>query len=243
MKPSREEELSTYYKEFEPGGKGVSLEFLLRNVESNPGKFQELFTLLKSPGALNITLIGSAATENLQRLSNFLDNHGPAPRNDQINLVDINQLALEKAKPALPKNKTVSLIQAEMNALPLPKESSDLVIADFTLQFNPTMESLGHSLRNISRVLKNNGLFLGTIVTRLESGAVTDVQNIHFHGQPFNKVYFPYSRLMSDASAEHLFQRGDVKSELRDGLGVEGTAFLMEKLRPKESDSNFSYIE
>ena len=89
------------------------------------------------------------------------DNGNILPNCVEIILTDISPLMIEKAKENLSKNKLFSYHLMDIQNVPFPDNSFDIVIANHMLYHVPDIQK---ALSEIKRILKNNGVFYATTV-------------------------------------------------------------------------------
>jgi SAM-dependent methyltransferase len=248
------EGLESYYKHFEVGGNGMTFENILNAVANNRQKFSALFRTLAENQPLNTLIVGSATARNLGYLSKFLSENRRQNPQDRIALVDKTQMALDmhSGAEAAEMSPKPELKLGDVNNLPYQNGSMSLVLADCTLNLSIDFYSLERSVQEISRVLKNQGLLLGSIVTRLEQDLVESPGSRNYLvespgsrnliGEAFPRTYFPLRDLQRFTLKSNLYPRGDIVEKPNQGSEVEVTYFLMQKVEPKQEEP-FTYSE
>lgn len=82
--------------------------------------------------------------------------------------VDVNEKMIELAEEKSAENSGVAFFVADGRSLPVEGDSTDVVVSNFVVHYFPEAKEI---FNEISRVLKNDGYFIGTFnITDIENG-------------------------------------------------------------------------
>ncbi len=132
-----------------------NLSHLFVSIYNHPVASQLLQQILLKTDPLMIVLEGSGYRSNIDVLDTIISpRHQPQ---DMVSIVDINPSVVSEYQTycvhTFPDKKYTVLL-GDINKLPLPSHSVDLVIHNFTVNYNKFMRDDSKTIEEISRVLK-----------------------------------------------------------------------------------------
>lgn len=171
---SAEDRVDTaYYDHFSAGGWDLSL--MAESLKGLDAPAQATDTLRRTSDA-TLLVLGSATVRNIHNVANLDNILRPGQgHHDHAMIVDYSHHPMKQHRQEWdwlePSTRTkeqqrylpypaFSFIQADIRDLPLPNESCDVVISDYTLNFLANTPDVVQTLGEAARVLKTKGLLL-----------------------------------------------------------------------------------
>ena len=138
-------------------------------MDENEQVSKYVSTVLSKPLPLTILVEGSAYDQNIDVFDKILS--ARSNPQDSLIILDISSDAVKEHSGYIQRkfpHKKYSVVRGDMNDLPLPNNSVDLVINDCTINFNQTDDENRRTLEEIKRVLKrdNSGTLMSISVNR-----------------------------------------------------------------------------
>ena len=183
--PPNNLDATNYYDRFEQGG-GLNwdLSLMLSALKKMDVARNGTFNSLRERTAAKLLLLGSATSQNLDKIA-LLDKQlrpGSGDK-DKVCVIDCNLYPLRQhqkrigfiteAEEAFQKNHpdtdnplpypSYELAQADMKCLPFADGSFDVVVSDYTLNFAESADEVGRTFSETSRVLSADGFLLLSI--------------------------------------------------------------------------------
>ena len=135
-------------------------------IEALQASKEKISSILKRRDNITILSFGSATERNIDELRRFMQLERPAQYDkDHFLIIDIADHPLKKHMEYIAKNEydNVSVIKGDMNRVPLPYHSIDLLITDCTMNFNLTVEDYSATIASISDLLATDGQCIATL--------------------------------------------------------------------------------
>lgn len=172
--PANHTSVQEYYETFEGGARAPSKELrrpyllkeLLQVVEG-----QEQATLMKlgENERLTTVVLGSAAAENINQVSEFFETIRPsrgATPQDRIVIIDIIDQTLQRHQATIKRKirmgrkdiEGFSVVKMDMRQLGITDRSINIMLSDCTLNFLSTKEECAIAFSEMSRTLHNDGV-------------------------------------------------------------------------------------
>jgi len=147
----------------------ITLDDLFNAVEANKVVSDRLEKIFSKIEPMTVLVEGSAFEQNID----VLDRRLASRKNpqDRIILIDVSTKAVREHSQHLQTkfpDRRYMVLQGDMNNIPLPANSVDLVINDCAINFNETDEENRNTLTEATRVLKtdDSAILLSTVVNR-----------------------------------------------------------------------------
>ncbi len=163
------------YREFfkQEGNCIITLGDLFEAVEQTPEIAVEVNRIFAKYEPIRILIEWSAFEQNIDVLDRVISKRNNP--NDSILLVDVSESATKEHSDHIQKsfsNRKYRVIRGDMNNLPLPSNSIDLVINDCAVNFNTSDELNTRTLSEIKRLLKpaNSACLFSVAVDRQYDG-------------------------------------------------------------------------
>ncbi|MFH0773116.1 MAG: methyltransferase domain-containing protein [bacterium] len=128
---------------------------LLKVLQESPPASKIIDSILLKRQPITVLLEGSSYFVNIDALNTLLS--GRKQPKDKIILIEINTSTVLEYRKYIQKrfpNKNYQVVQADMNALPIQNNSIDLVVHNFTVNFNMTNRDDAQTLTEIKRVMR-----------------------------------------------------------------------------------------
>ncbi|MEK7577558.1 MAG: class I SAM-dependent methyltransferase, partial [Patescibacteria group bacterium] len=133
-----------------------NLSHLFKAAKKSVKTMSILKTIMSSTKPITILVEGSSYQTNVDILDKLISvRNNP---DDKLLLIDINPLVVSNYKLYIKKrfpSKNYKVIQADMNLLPFLNKTIDLVINNFTINFNTAKKNDIQTISEIKRVLKS----------------------------------------------------------------------------------------
>ena len=147
--------------------KKVVLKDLFVAVEKEISVRQRINMLLSKAEPLTIVIVGSATPENIDTIFRAIEPR--KNKSDRIIVLDVDEKTAQQHQTfAKNINKTqINVLQGDMRAIPLPSDSTDLVICDMTINYNKTTienEVAIGEVRRICKPQRSGGVIFSPVV-------------------------------------------------------------------------------
>jgi len=144
------------------------------SAEKTDGYFTELLSALQlqimhvlaEGDPLDMLVFGSATERNLRDMRLFMQEVRPDIHlEDTVVVLDIEDHPLKRHRDYVKEIgcKTIHMVKADINEVPLAAASADLLITDFSINFNLTVEGYKKTITSISRLLSDTGICVASI--------------------------------------------------------------------------------
>jgi len=135
-----------------------NLTHLFDAVKKKQVVLEAINTILSKKEPIVILLEGSSYTINVDVLDKVISSRNN--QKDLVFLIDINASIVSKHHDYIKKRfsqKNYKVVQSDMNLVPLSNNSVDLIINNFTVNYNSTNRDDRQTLNEIRRLLKTDG--------------------------------------------------------------------------------------
>lgn len=143
---------------------------------------RSLSQILKKQCPLTIVALGSATGVNIEVLRQFVKKrrlHNDFTDQDRFIFLDLSQRALRSHKERVDSKSysDVFVTQGDMNAAPIKSTSADLIIVDYTINFNRNSLDYKRTIQTIARLLTSDGACVLTVLV-LPEGAPEKLEEL-----------------------------------------------------------------
>jgi ubiquinone/menaquinone biosynthesis C-methylase UbiE len=185
-----------------------------------------------------LLVLGSATTRNIEAISHELKKEGI--KSGKVCIIDISQIPLKKHLETLKEDEFTSragtvffLAQMDANKMGIRENQIDIIISDFTVNFNQTPENIKNMFNEMARVLKKEG---AAFVSMNISSAETEKEPLLVERLKTKQFVFPLTFYKEEAEkAGFNFQIIKLLEHPRYGLQAYAKLTLRDAIR----DENF----
>lgn len=155
-----------YRKLFEnPKEKVITLSHLFDAIDES-GLRSNMDEVMGKEDPIRVVIEGSAFPRNIDVVESVLKERNNI--GDEVLMIDVSKSSVEQHKAHVERGSSTmrsEVIQGDMNELPLPTNSADILINDCAINFNRTREGNEQTLAEMRRVLKpGQSIALVTVV-------------------------------------------------------------------------------
>jgi len=182
-------------------------------------KGEEIKDLRESKDQFNILVVGCATPKNIDLIDDLLEKTKPEKEDgkEHIIILDRSDIALDNIKESTKDRKEgvkVSVLKMDMNEMGLADKSADIVLSDYTINFNSNVERMGDFFKEISRVLDSDGQAYLSIFTQ-ETGLNSRVKH-HRIDDTGGYMFYPTFDKVTQLAEENKLKIEMVRHEEHD---------------------------